>query len=61
MGNFSCKDCPDRSYGCHSTCEKYLREKKENEIRKARKNGGREYSEYVHDRVHNGIRKRHLP
>lgn len=24
MLNAPCKDCPDRHYLCHSTCEKYL-------------------------------------
>lgn len=30
---FSCKDCvpPERHVGCHSTCEKYLTEKAEND------------------------------
>lgn len=32
---FTCKDCPNRKLYCHSTCEKYLNEKKENDrIRK---------------------------
>lgn len=22
--NYPCKDCADRTVGCHSTCEKYL-------------------------------------
>ena len=25
--DFSCKDCKDRTLGCHSHCEKYLEEK----------------------------------
>lgn len=30
---FSCKNCvpPTRHVGCHSTCEKYLKEKSEND------------------------------
>jgi hypothetical protein len=27
MAIFSCKGCPDRHPGCHSTCQKYLEEK----------------------------------
>lgn len=61
MSGFTCKDCPDREVGCHSRCEKYLREKKENEIRKARKNGSRDYTNYVHDRTYDNVRKKHLP
>lgn len=29
-----CKNCEDRVLGCHSTCEKYLNEKKETENQK---------------------------
>lgn len=28
---FSCKDCTERHVGCHSTCEKYISEKAEND------------------------------
>lgn len=28
---FSCKNCNERHVGCHSTCEKYIAEKAENE------------------------------
>ena len=28
MTNFTCKDCKVRCLNCHSTCEKYLNEKK---------------------------------
>ena len=33
--NFSCKDCvpPVRHVGCHSTCEKYIAEKNNNDKR----------------------------
>ena len=38
----SCRECTDRYLGCHSKCEKYIREKAENdaineEIRKKKK------------------------
>lgn len=49
MGNFSCKGCPDRECGCHSWCDKYLREKKEHEESRAKKNSIRDYYEYVDD------------
>jgi len=29
--NFPCKDCTDRHVGCHSTCEPYLKIKKEHQ------------------------------
>jgi hypothetical protein len=29
-----CKDCPDRSLGCHGTCEKYIQEKAKTEALK---------------------------
>jgi hypothetical protein len=29
MQIYSCKDCTERVVGCHSTCEKYLKEKAE--------------------------------
>lgn len=28
---FSCKGCTERHVGCHSTCEKYIAEKAEND------------------------------
>ena len=31
-----CKDCPDRTMGCHSTCQKYLDAKGELHEKKAR-------------------------
>ena len=31
MGIKCCKDCDDRHPNCHSTCERYLAEKKEHE------------------------------
>lgn len=33
--SFACKDCPDRAIGCHSSCERYIKQaeqlRKENE------------------------------
>ena len=31
MAKFCCKGCTERHVGCHSTCEKYITEKAENE------------------------------
>lgn len=31
MAKFSCKDCTNRHIGCHSTCERYISEKAEND------------------------------
>lgn len=33
--NAPCKDCPDRSQGCHARCEKYAAFHADNERRKA--------------------------
>lgn len=35
MVNNTCKDCPDREVGCHSTCEKYKKWKEEHDRVKA--------------------------
>lgn len=35
MGAFTCKGCEKRYVGCHSHCEKYIREKAAHEERKA--------------------------
>ena len=29
MGTFTCKNCPDRKVGCHSVCEKHIKEQAE--------------------------------
>ena len=29
MSKFSCKDCTERYIGCHSKCEKYIKEKEQ--------------------------------
>ena len=35
---YPCKDCPDRSPGCHSRCEKYIKAKNiETEIKKKKR------------------------
>lgn len=31
MKKTPCKDCPDRHYKCHSTCENYIQFKKESD------------------------------
>lgn len=31
MGRFTCKGCTERHLGCHATCEKYLKEKAQND------------------------------
>ncbi len=36
--DFTCKGCPVRTPGCHGTCEKYQKEKKDHEERKAKQN-----------------------
>ena len=33
-GIHSCKNCTSRTVGCHSKCEKYIKEKKEYDIKK---------------------------
>ena len=55
-----CKDCPDRQIGCHSTCEKYIEFKKENDkLRKERfiQNQITQYAIEANDRRYNRIRK----
>lgn len=47
MGLFTCKDCPNRHYECHSKCEKYLREKEEHERLKAKDDARRHVDQYV--------------
>ena len=37
MMKATCKDCPDRAVGCHSSCERYLEAKAEHEKREADK------------------------
>ena len=36
LGNAPCKNCQERHLGCHSHCEKYLKEKKLNDERRAK-------------------------
>ena len=36
--SFTCKGCPDRTPGCHGTCEKYQKEKREHDALKAKWN-----------------------
>lgn len=39
-GIYSCKDCQDRTIGCHSTCEKYIsqREAHDEELKRIYEN-----------------------
>jgi len=30
--SFTCKDCTNRRIGCHSSCEKYLKEKADHNV-----------------------------
>jgi hypothetical protein len=36
--SFTCKGCPNRAPGCHDRCEKYQKEKRDHETRKAKQN-----------------------
>ena len=55
----SCKDCPDRFVGCHSTCPDYLEQTRKNEeIRKARQKKNDEETFYRIARSHNRAKGR---
>ena len=49
MGITVCKECPERTVGCHSTCERYKAEveenRKENERRRAKRLKDRDVTE----------------
>ena len=51
MPIYSCKDCTDRHPTCHSTCEKYLGEKAEDEKRKAAEAGDRAFRVYMMETI----------
>lgn len=60
--SFSCKDCPDRTVGCHSVCPKYLEEKRirEEELEERRIQGSHkwDYKSYHQDRVDKSLKRR---
>lgn len=47
MAAFSCKDCPDRTYDCHTKCKKYIKEKETYEDAKSQKNNSEILHKYV--------------
>lgn len=51
MAIFTCKDCKDRTIGCHSTCKKYIKEKAEYESNLHQYNVGRENDKYRYAKV----------
>ena len=56
--NAPCKDCPDRNYMCHSTCEKYIEyQKHREEVRKKKQEFYRQDYDYVSSRK-TGLRRR---
>ena len=60
--NAPCRDCSDRTVGCHATCEKYAKYKKDmdklrHELRK-KMNEERATESYVADSVYRVQRKR---
>lgn len=50
MADFSCKDCPDRTYDCHAKCKKYIKEKEIYEDMKSRKNDSEILNKYINGR-----------
>lgn len=44
---YSCKDCTNRKPKCHTTCEKYIREKQEYEQTKRSKQDDRDIKRYL--------------
>lgn len=54
---FRCKDCPNRTPGCHVTCEIYKEDSaKWNEVRK-KMNVDRDVNAYVRDVVNRSVTK----
>ena len=47
--NKCCLGCDEREIGCHSWCERYERECKKNEARKARQRQEHEVDHYIHN------------
>lgn len=53
-----CKDCPDRRYLCHSTCEKYIAYNKyREEVRQKKREYYNEDLDYYESRKKRGRRK----
>lgn len=50
MAAFSCKNCPDRTYDCHTKCKKYIKEKETYEDAKSQKNNSEILHKYVNSR-----------
>lgn len=48
---FSCKDCTERTVGCHGSCETYINERKEFDRIKAELNKTNEAGLYTSDRI----------
>lgn len=48
----SCKDCLDRTEGCHSSCERYKEYKEHLEMLKNQKSEILEFSRYSHSFSH---------
>lgn len=47
----SCKNCPDRYVGCHSICEKYLKEVEENKRLKEKERDRRNLDRYIGNQI----------
>ena len=49
--DYPCKDCAERYRACHDTCEKYLKVKRERELRKALQKADKEPVGYIVDSI----------
>lgn len=47
----SCQGCTDRVIGCHSTCERYKRDREIHDAIVSKSREGRDADEYLMDRV----------
>lgn len=58
----ACKDCPDRTVGCHSFCQKYLEEKRIHEEaleeKRHRLNNDRIRKDFVESGVLKSLKRR---
>lgn len=54
---FHCKDCKNRTPGCHITCEIYKRDSAEWQKIKEKMNADREIDGYVRDAVNRSVTK----
>lgn len=59
--SFTCKDCTNRRIGCHSSCEKYLKEKADHNIIMRRIRNAEELYRYTktekHKKLNSQVRK----